>query len=64
VPSVYPEAAEKSSSAGGLNHLARFERAKRRSAAIEMERFEKEKEEERSLSIAQCALQGFKHVVL
>ena len=61
VPSVYPEEAEKSSSAGGLNRLACFERAKRRSAANKMEQFEKEKEEERSLSITQCVLQGFKH---
>ena len=61
VPSVYPEAAEKSSTAGGLNRLARFERVKRRSAANEMEQFEKEKEEERSFSIAQCTLRGFKN---
>ena len=61
VPSVYPKAAEKSSTGGGLNRLARFERAKRRSAANEMERFEKEKEEERSFSTAQFALRGFRN---
>ena len=44
-----------------VNRLARFERVKRRSAANEMERFEKEKEEERSFSITQCALRGFRN---
>lgn len=62
VPSVYPETiAKKLSRTASVSSLARFERAKQRSAKNEIERLAKDKEEDRNFIFVQRALKAFKN---